>query len=168
MYLVDIALALACIFFGLAVLVPVVQARCRFQRYVGADGTVIAPEMAEQMLETETDAHIDLQWLDSPWQNETDLAEDGWHLAGEAEQPLYMAMLGFGGITLLATAVALPLGLGRNEPVLAFVTFAVAALFGACGLYRIGIALRAVSAHPLDHVHLVLALLALLAGIRLY
>jgi hypothetical protein len=169
MYVIDMALALGCIFFGLAVLVPLVRARSRYQRYVTGDGTVIAPEMAQYMLDSGADVDIDMEWMSTPWQDEADLASEGWQQTGAQDQPVYMAMLGFGGITLLATAIALPLGLGREQPAFAYVTFAVAALFGGYGLFRLWMATRdKFSAHPLNHIHLVLAALALIAGIRLY
>lgn len=169
MYLFDMALALGCIFFGLAVLAPIVQARSRYQRYVTTDGTIVAPDMAEHMLSSNPDADIDLQWLSSGWQNEDDLAADGWQATDTQDQPVYMAMLGFGGITLLASAIALPLGLGRDQPAFAYVTFAVAVIFAGYGLFRLGISLPdKFTVQPLNHVHLILAALALIAGIRLY
>lgn len=168
MYLFDLALALICIFFGLAVIAPVVKAGNRYERYVAADGTVLAPESALQILEADPGADIDLEWFSTSWQDRHKLAADGWRLKKSESQPLYTAILGFGGIVLLGASAALPLSLGQGSPVFAYGAFATAALFAVCGLGRlVAIFPRKLPAHPLNYVHLLVTVLALLAGLRL-
>jgi len=169
MYLFDLTLALICIFFGLAVIAPVVKTGSRYERYVKADGTVIAPEAAAQILETDPGADIDLEWFSTSWQDRHKLAADGWQQAQAESQPIYSAMLGFGGMSLLCAAAALPLSVGEGSPALAYCAFATAVLFGAYGLGRlVAIFPQELPAHPLNYVHLLVTMLAMLVGIRLY
>jgi hypothetical protein len=169
MYLFDLTLALVCIFFGLAVIAPVVKTGNRYERYVKADGTVIAPEAAAQILETDPAADIDLEWFSTSWQDRHKLAADGWRLKPTDTQPIYSAMLGFGGMSLLCAAAALPLSVGEGHPVFAYAAFATAGLFGAYGLGRlVAIFPQELKAHPLNYVHLLVTVLALLVGLRLY
>jgi hypothetical protein len=168
MYLFDLTLALVCIFFGLAIMAPVIKTGNRYERYVLRDGTVIDPEEAGRLLADDPTADIDLEWFMTSWQDKDKLAADGWRLAQSDPQPAYTAMLGFGGMALLAASAALPLSLGQGSPVFAYGAFATAALFAVCGLGRlVAIFPRKLPAHPLNYVHLLVTVLALLAGLRL-
>jgi hypothetical protein len=167
MYLFDIALALACIAFGLSVIAPVMKAGNRYERYVGANGTVIEPEVARDMLIADPEADIDLEWILTNWQDKGELTSDGWRLVQAESRPFYSAMLGFGGIALLAASAALPLNLGTTNATFAWCAFAAAALFGGYGLYRRLAAPGKNLPAPLNDIHFFVAVLALLAGLRL-
>lgn len=169
MYLFDLALALACVFFGLTIIAPLVKGCNRYERYVGADGAVIEPEAACRMLSADPDADIDLEWISTGWHDKGELAADGWRLVQSEARPFYSAMLGFGGVALLAASTALPLSFGQSNHLFAWCAFAAAALFGGYRVYRhFASATEDACASALNDTHLFVAVLALLAGLRLY
>ena len=169
MYLFDIALALACVFFGLTIIAPLVKGCNRYERYVGADGAVIESETASRMLSADPNADIDLEWISTGWHDEGELAADGWRLVQSEARPLYAAMLGFGGIALLAASTALLLSFGEPSRLFAWCAFAAAALFGGYRVYRhFASAAEDAQASTPNDTHLFVAVLALLAGLRLY
>jgi len=169
MYLFDIALALACVFFGLTIVTPLVKDRNRYERYVRADGAVIEPEVASRMLSADPDADIDLEWISTGWHDKGELAADGWRLVQSEVRPFYSAMLGFGGIALLAASTALSLSFGEPNRLFAWCAFAAAVLFGGYRVYRqFAPAAEDACAAALNDTHLFVAVLALLAGLRLY
>ena len=147
---------------------PAMRTGSRYERYVLRDGKVIDQEEAGRMLADDPTADIDLEWFMTSWQDRNKLAADGWRLAQSDPQPAYTAMLGFGGIALLAASAALPLSLGQGSPIFAYGAFTTAILFGAYGLGRmIDIFPRNLPVHPLNYVHLLVTILALTAGFRL-
>jgi hypothetical protein len=169
MYVLDITLAMACVFFGLAIIAPLLKGCNRYERYVRADGSVIEPETALRMLAADPEADIDVEWFSTGWQDRGELAAEGWRLVQSEARPFYSAMLGFGGIALLAASTALPLSFGEPNRLFAWCAFAAAGLFGSYRVYRFFAPTADDSRFAaFNDTHLFVAVLALLAGLRLY